>query len=337
MENDNLFDPHWRDDVYDEEALNIPLLLPPISNPDNNKRVWVVKQVIRGEDVFGKYLEHKKPRVITAVIKKVRPHPSRKITDKDGNEVSDDDPLWNFLNPPKAWMSDKADELMSMYSVAKEARGDVLVGGLGMGIFPQMALYLKRPVHSFTIVDNNPEVIKITTNAWLNRLDDRTRDRIKIIELSFADYIKTADNKFDTIFVDLWEDSDSRNLPYINRLVELIKPLCKKGGRIYIWTYALTVDSFVKLVHFFETSDIDIRKIPVPIDPLLTQYGQWRAPEENGSLPIVEYEKKARELALTVKSPDLDYDRDHYFTPYGCTYAERHIIKQILSLASREK
>jgi hypothetical protein len=335
MENDNLFDPCWRDDVYDEEVLNIPLLVPPISEPNN--RVWVVKKVIRGEDVFGEYRKYKKPRVITSIVKRVRSHAGRKITDENGNDVSDDNPIWDILSPPKAWMSDKAEELTTMHSAAKEARGDVLVGGLGMGIFPQMAFYLERPVDSFTIVDNNPDVIKITTRAWLNRLDDDTRDKIEILEQSFEDYINTTDKKFDTIYVDLWEDSDPRFLPYINRLVGLIKPLCKDGGRIYIWAYALAVDAFVKLIHFYETSDIDIQKIPVPIDPLLTEYGQWRALEENGNLSIAKYEKKARELALTVKLPNLEYNRDHYFFPHAVSFPERYTIKEILSLARRDK
>lgn len=335
MENDKLFDPQWRDDIYNEEALNIPLVLPYTSEPNN--RVWVRKKVSMGENVFGKYREFKKPRVITAMVKKVRSHPSRRITDKNGNDVPEDNPIWDFLNPPKAWMSDKAEELMTMYSAAKEARGEVLVGGLGLGIFPQMALYLDRPVDSFTIVDNSPDVIEITTRAWLDRLDDDTRDKIDIIEQSFEDYIKTTDKKFDTIFVDLWEDSDPRFLPYINLLVELIKPLCKKGGRIYIWAYALAIDAFVQLVNFYESSDIDIQKIPARIDPILTKYSQWRAREENNNLPIDEYEKKARELALTEKLPDLEYDRDLYFSPHAVTSPERHIIRQILNLARREK
>jgi hypothetical protein len=137
MENDNLFNPRWRDDVYDEKALNIPLLLPPVSAPNN--RIWVAKKVIRGEEVFGKYQEYKKSRVITAVVKKNRSHAGRKITD------------------------------------------------------------------------------------------------------------------------------------------------------------------------------------------------------ENGSLSIAEYEEKARELALTVKLPNLQYNRDHYFFPYAVSFPERHIIRKILSLAGRDK
>lgn len=334
MENNQLFDPEWRDDVYSEEALEVPLMLPPQSKP--NSSVWVGKKVIRGEEVFGKDRKYSKPRVITALVKKSRPV-GMKLTDDKGNETPEDSPVWDIINPPKAWMSDKAEELMTMFAAAKEARGDVLVGGLGMGIFPQMAFYLERPVDSFTIVDRSPEIIEITTGSWLHYLDGDRRDKIQIIEQSFEDYIKISEKKFDTIYVDLWEDSDPRFLPYMNRLVDLLKPLCKDGGRIYIWAYALAVDSFVKLVNFYETSSIDALKIPVPIDPLLTQYGQWRALDENKNLAIVEYEKKARELALTVKLQELEYNRDNYFFPYGVSLYERQIIAQILDIARRDK
>ncbi len=338
MKDDNYFDPRWRDDIYDEEALSIPLELPPKSKP--NKRVWVNKKVVTGETVFGKYHKFRKPRIITALVKKVQPQSRMKITDGEGNEVPDDDPIQDFLNPPKAWMSDTAEELMTMYSAAKEARGEVLVGGLGLGIFPQMALYLDRPVDSFTIVEKSPDVIGITTRAWLNGLDDGTRDKVDIVAQPFDDYIKTTGKKFDTIYIDLWEDSDPRFLPYINRLLDLVKPLCKEGGRIYIWAYALAVDAFVKLINLYESSDIDVQKIPVPIDPLLTHYGRWRAREENSGLAMDEYEKKALELALTEKLPDLEYEkynRDLYFFPHAVSLFDRQIIMQILNIAGREK
>jgi hypothetical protein len=297
----------------------------------------VDKKEIMGEEVFGKYRKYRKPRVITALVKKNRPHASKKLTYEDGTEVPDDDAMWDLWVPAKAWMSNKAEELMSMYAVAKEARGDVLVGGLGLGIFPQLALYLKRPIDSFTIVEKSRDVIKITTRAWLNRLDGDTRAKIQILEQPFEDYIKTTGKKFDTIFVDLWEDADPRYLPYFNLMVEVLKPLCKDGGRIYSWAYALAVDSFVKSVHFYETSDTDIQKIPVPIDPLLTQYGQWRALEENANLPMAKYKKKARELALTVKLTDFEYNRDHYFLPHAESFFDNNIITAILKMSNRKK
>lgn len=336
MGNDELFDPRWRDDIYDEEVLNIPLVLPQVTKPNN--RVWVSKKVIRGEDIFGKYHGFKKARKLTAIVKKVLSNPGRTLKDSEGNIVSEDNPVWDLFNPPKAWMTNSAEELMTMYSAAKEARGEVLVGGLGMGIFPQMALYLNRPVESFTIVDNSSEVIEITSGAWLDGLDGSTRDKIEIIEQAFEDYVVNTDKKFDTIFVDLWEDSDPRYLPFINRLVELLKPLCKEGGRIYIWAYALAVDAFVQLINFYESSRIDIKKIPANIDPLLTRYGEWRALEENGSLSIEEYEKKALEFALTEKLADLhDYNRDLYFFPHAVSFTDRIMIMQVLSLARRDR
>lgn len=337
MKNDTTFDPNWRDDVFDEKVLDIPLMLPRIIEP--NSKIWVSKKVVRGEEVFGKFHKYDEPRILTAIVKKTQPHPGRRLTDEDGNEVSTDNPVWDFLNPPKAWMTDAAQELMTMYSAAKEARGDVLVGGLGMGIYPQYAFYLDRPVDSFTIVDSSPEVIEITTEAWLDRLEKEKRDKITIVEQKFEEFIKQTDKKFDTVFIDLWEDSDPRFLPFINRLIERVKPLCKEGGKIHIWAYALAVDAFVQLINYYESIDLDILRIPANIDPLLTSYGAWRALEENSGLPMEEYEKKALEFALSEKLPNLEdeYNRDLYFFPHGVGLADRQIIRQILSLSVRKK
>ncbi|MCP4158178.1 MAG: hypothetical protein GY757_61330, partial [bacterium] len=317
-------------------VLDIPLVLPLAGKPNNN--VWVARTVCRGDNVFGQYRELKSPRIITGIVKKIHSQPSSTLTDENGDEVTEDNPVWDFLNPPKAWMTDSAEELMSMYATAKESRGDVLVGGLGMGIFPQMSLYLDRPVKSFTIVDNCPEIIDITSSAWLDNLKADNRNKIHLVTQSFEDFIKTgkSNKKFDTIFADLWEDADPRFLPYMNLLVEHLKPLCNTGGRIFIWAYALAVDAFVQMINFFESSDIDIRKIPVPIDPLLSQYGLWRALPENQNLSIDAYEKKARELALTVKLTDFKFDREKYFTPHYDSITERVFVMQILSAARKE-
>jgi hypothetical protein len=335
MKNNKLFDPLWRDDVYDKEALEVPLLLPYASEPSNG--VWVGKRVMREEEIFGDSLKHKKPRIITALVKRSEDHRGVSLTDSEGNKVPDDSPIWDIIDPPKAWMSDKAEELMTMYAAARVARGDVLVGGLGMGIFPQMAFHLGRPVDSFTIIEKSHEVIEITTESWLNRMDSDKREKIEVVETSFEDYIKTTGKKFDTIFVDIWQDSDPRFLPYMNRLVELLEPLCKKGGRIYLWAYAMAVDSFVKLVNYYERNNIDVQLITMPIDPLLAKYGEWRAREENAGLPMEEYEKKARELALSEKLNDLKYDRNLYFFPFAASTYERQIIRKILHLARRDR
>ncbi len=334
MDNDKLFDPLWRDDIYNEEVLNIPLVLPPVSEPNNS--VWVDKKLRGEENVFGKECKFEEPRLVTAMIKKIRSHPARSFKDGGGNLVKEDDPAWNYLNPPKAWMSDNLEELMTMYSVAQEVRGEVLIGGLGMGIFPQMALFLDRPVDSYTIVDNCPDVIDITTRAWLDHLDGDTRAKFDIVTQSIADYINTTCKKFDTIFIDIWEDVDSRYLPYMNLLVDRLKPLCKEGGRIYLWGYGLAVDAFVKLVNYYERSGIDIQKLPVPIDPLTSKFGLWRARKENAHLPNDVYEKKARELALAEKLTELEFDCESFFCPYPLTFHDMQIINKILSLAKRE-
>ena len=50
------------------------------------------------------------------------------------------DALHDVVFPPPAWMSDSAMERSMMYHAALRARGDVLIGGLGLAIYPQLVL-----------------------------------------------------------------------------------------------------------------------------------------------------------------------------------------------------
>jgi predicted O-methyltransferase YrrM len=334
MEKTGCFDPAWRDDIFDERALALPLMLPGQTEPNN--RIWVKKKVIWGEEIFGTYQEYKKPRIITAILKK-SPRSDLYVTrDLDGREVDKDHPVYDLIFPPKAWMSDTAQELCSMYMAAKEAGGDILMSGLGLGIYPQMALVLQKPVDSITIVENNPDIIEITTDSWVKNLDPETRGKIKILERSYEEYAETATHTFDTIYLDLWEDSDPRYLPHMNYLVNLSKPLCKPGGKIRCWSYAITVDAFIRSIGIFEAEDIDIEKIPQDIDPLLKRYAQWRSKQNSKRLTPGKCEKKAGQLAHTVTATLQEYDRDKCFSPFAVTRAEAYMKLPIFNAARRQ-
>jgi hypothetical protein len=334
MDNTACFDPAWRDDIFDEQAFDIPLVLPAQTEPNN--RIWVKKKVVWGEEIFGTYHKYKKPRIITAILKK-SPKPALYVMrDVEGREVEQDHPVYDIIFPPKAWMSDNAQELCSMYIAAKEARGDILMGGLGLGIYPQMALALQRPVHSITIIENNPDIIEIITNSWLNNIDRETRGKITILESSYEEYAETTTHTFDTILLDLWEDSDPRFLPHMNYLVNLSKSLCRPGGRIHCWAYAITVDAFIRSINIFESEDIDIEKIPQAIDPALKSYAQWRNKQKSKSLTMGKCEKKARQVALTVCAALQEYDRNKCFSPFAISRSEAYMKLPIFNAAKRQ-
>jgi predicted O-methyltransferase YrrM len=292
--------------------------------------------VVWGEEIFGTFHEYKKPRIITAILKKSPRSDHYVVRDLDGREVEKDHPVYDIIFPPKAWMSTNAQELSSMYAAAREARGDILMSGLGLGIYPQMAFALQRPVGSITIVENNPDIIEITADSWLKNLAPQTRQKIKILESSYEEYVRTTPHTFDTIFLDLWEDSDPRYLPHMNYLVNLSKPLCKPGGRIRCWSYAITVDAFIRSVGIFEADDIDIEKILQDIDPLLKRYAQWRNKQKSEGLTLEKCEKKARQLAYAVSATLHEYDRNRCFSPFAVTRAEAYAKLPIFNAARRQ-
>lgn len=328
------FDPTWRDDIYDERALDIPLILPGQTDP--NSKIWVKKQVVRGEEIFGEYHDYKSPRVITAILKRSPLPGPYVLTDMDGKELEKDDRVFDLIFPPKAWMTDNAQELSTMYNTAKEARGDILVGGLGLAIYPQMVFALQRPIDSITIIENNPDVIEIVTNSVLKKLDGEIREKITVLESSYEEHADSTTDTYDTIMLDMWEDSDPRYLPHMNYLVNLSGSLCRPGGRIHCWSYAITVDAFVKAIHILEEEDVDIEKIPQFLDPLLKRYAQWRNKQKSDGLTLKKCKKKAGQLALAVTAAREEYDRDKCFTPFPMSRVEYHTKMTILARARRK-
>ena len=101
---------------------------------------------------------------------------------------------------------------------ARTARGDVLVGGLGLAVYPQFVLYLKRPVNSITIVESSSEIIDIVGQKWC---ENRNQPQIMIIEDTIEHHLQQDRNLYDIIYLDIWGDIHFKILPYINYLITL--------------------------------------------------------------------------------------------------------------------
>ena len=99
------------------------------------------------------------------------------------------------------WMSITPNEILTMAPSIKEAKGDVLIYGLGLGYFPFMILN-KKEVTSLTIIEKEKEVISLFKE---NILPFFNKDKpLTIIE---ADALSYKVNKhYDFVFVDLWHD-----------------------------------------------------------------------------------------------------------------------------------
>ncbi|MCP4113015.1 MAG: hypothetical protein GY749_47055 [Desulfobacteraceae bacterium] len=316
------FNPEWRDDIFDLEAIEPALLFPDETSSEKGD-IWVKTNYKRAETVFDKLHRHEEPRQIVAIVKKSEMAQYYTTKDVHGNILPDDDPVYDYAFPPKAWMTDSTEERCMMYAAAKQARGKVLVGGLGLAVYPQLIYFLKRPVESVTILENNPVIIKLVCGYWKNILSDKLKKKFRVVRGTIEKYLQGTSECFDTIYFDTWEDADPRFLPYVNYLIDLAVPKCSQDGQIQCWGYALMIDAFVRDAKLYAEKDFPLEDFH--IDPGLERYSEWLKLQKDKPVSPEDIEKAAREIAMTTIKPLDDYDRNTCYTPVAMSMIEMRL------------
>ena len=96
------------------------------------------------------------------------------------------------------WMSGAPDECLAMGSMAKSASGDVLIGGLGLGILAWLCA--SNPlVNSVTVIEIQQRVIDIVAPVIAH-------PKIAIAHNDVWRYIDETRTKYDCIGLDIWPD-----------------------------------------------------------------------------------------------------------------------------------
>ncbi len=109
-----------------------------------------------------------------------------------------------FYEGDRCWMSITPNETVTMEQPIEEASGDVLTLGLGLGYYAYMA-HRKDNVRSVTIVEREPEVIRIFKETLLPQFDHP--DKIHIIEQDALDFLEhLEDGAYDYCFADIWQN-----------------------------------------------------------------------------------------------------------------------------------
>jgi hypothetical protein len=141
------------------------------------------------------------------------------------------------------WMSDHPQERMMMYTNAIQAHGSTLVGGLGLGMFPQYAQYGYGGFATrFTIVEQSKEVINLVRPL----LESVLKVPFTIVHSGIEEYLLESNERFDTIFLNTWETLEPRHLPTVNSLRNAAVTHIHWGGRILLWGYRWIIDLFNK-------------------------------------------------------------------------------------------
>jgi hypothetical protein len=219
---DARFDPDFDDTAWTEGWARIPIAeVPPGvyggadgvgGAPGDSYRIE--RRVIEVAEVFGK------------PYRLVRPLDCRFLYDPEG----------------RMWMSTTPQERIMMYNNGLRSRGHVLVGGLGLGLYPQYAVEgAAGHATRFTAVEKSPAVramVEPTLQVALDvPLEVRTGDAEALLRGPVTE-------RYDTIFLDTWETLDALLLPQVNALRDLALRHLSPEGLLLLWGYGWMVRLF---------------------------------------------------------------------------------------------
>ena len=99
------------------------------------------------------------------------------------------------------WMSGAPDECLAMESMARRSSGDVLIGGLGLGILAWLCA-ARSSVTSVTVVELQQSVVNLIAPVI-------SHTKITITRGDVWQYIEQTSHKFDFVALDTWPDVGS--------------------------------------------------------------------------------------------------------------------------------
>jgi hypothetical protein len=141
-------------------------------------------------------------------------------------------------------MSDYPDEKITNQNFIDNAHGDVLIFGLGLGliIFP---LLDEEDVRSITIVEMDPELPNLV-GPIIKQMDSSSK--VNILHGNAFDYADKLNQKYDTIYFDIWARITDESFDEMEKLHEMYRPLLKsEDGYIDSWRYDSKNDSAGKV------------------------------------------------------------------------------------------
>lgn len=136
----------------------------------------------------------------------------------------------------RLWMSDVPQERMMMFYNGQVSRGHILVGGLGLALYPQ---YAAHRATRFTVVERSPAVVRMV-EPTLARALGRVSPPIPydIVVGDVAEFLAAPPTtRYDTVFLDTWDTLDAAHLPWVNRLRDQALQHLAPEGLVVLWGY----------------------------------------------------------------------------------------------------
>lgn len=117
-------------------------------------------------------------------------------------------------------MTNTPDEIRDIYPLYFNAKGHILLNGLGLGVALKMVLGEEK-VRFITVIEISYDVINLIAPYFKD-------DRVQIICADAFEYKSSKGTRYNAVWHDIWDNICSDNLPEMHRLH-------RKYGRITDW------------------------------------------------------------------------------------------------------
>lgn len=116
-------------------------------------------------------------------------------------------------------MSDTPAEIRDHLEVIREAKGRVLLNGLGLGVVLNAILH-KPEVEHITVIEISKDVVKLVGQHYLNQnaLHLKANKELNIIVADAMIWRPKPGERFDVIWHDIWNNICTDNLPEMSKL-----------------------------------------------------------------------------------------------------------------------
>ena len=108
-------------------------------------------------------------------------------------------------------MSNTPDEISDFRNFVRNATGNVLVNGLGIGVLLQ-ALLNKEDIDKITVIEKSKNVIELVADTYLK---DK---RVEVINADAFEYKPTKTARYNAVWHDIWDYITAENLPEMKKL-----------------------------------------------------------------------------------------------------------------------
>lgn len=136
------------------------------------------------------------------------------------------------------WMSDTDMEQRSNSAAVGHAHGDVIIGGLGLGMVA-LAILRKPDVRSVTIIEKHAEVILLVEEALRRAITGTQSAGLVIWHADVATWEPRVINvhRFDYVYLDIWPHICVDDYEEHKRLRRHYRRWLKKGGTVESWQF----------------------------------------------------------------------------------------------------